>query len=223
MELDSLKDIWKDLGEKDVRPNGDAEILSMLQKRSQSPIAKMKRNLYWEVAILVVCYCLTIWYYFTAWQGRYWEVAVLLILVGLYALFYYLRKNKLLNDMQCVTCEVKSNLKIRLITLEKYVRFYFLSSVILTPIAFFIAGLIVFFKTSEAGSTDPSSFGSKLTGALPVITHVTNHKFFVAFVLIGVALTISVYFLSRWLINRLYGQHIQKLKELVQQMEEEHE
>lgn len=219
MELDSLKDIWKELGDKETPQGNDAQILSMLQKRSQSPIAKMKRNLYWELAALVVCYSLAIWYYFTAWQGRYWEVALLLFIVGMYAMFYYIRKNKLLNEMQCVACEVRSNLKKQLATLEKYVQFYFVSSVVLTPIAFFVAGLIVFFK-SPGNIADPTSTGSPLADAVPVFTHVTNHRFFIAFIVIGVMVTIGVYFLSRWAINRLYGQHIEKLKDLVRQMDE---
>jgi 4-hydroxybenzoate polyprenyltransferase len=221
MELDSLKDVWKELGEKELRPDSDTQILSMLQKRSQSPIAKMKRNLYWELVAMVVCYSLAIWYYFTAWQGRYWEVALLLFIVGLYALFYYMRKNKLLKDMQCVACEVKSNLKRQLATLEKYVQFYFVSSVVLTPIAFFVAGLIVFFRSPDNAGT-PSSFGGQVITALPGVpgTQVINYRFFITFILIGVLVTISVYFLSRWAINRLYGQHIKKLKALVQQMEE---
>lgn len=214
MELDSLKDIWKDLDEKDLRSGSDVPITSMLHKRSNSPVAKMKRNLYWEMAALVVCYSLAIWYYITAWQGRYWEVALLLFLVGLYALFYYLRKNKLLNDMQCLSCEVKSNLQRQLVTLEKYVNFYFVSSILLTPTAYFVAGLIVLFKTPEGGVVLTDSQPDGIADQLP------EYRWMITFITVGVMLTIGVYFFSRWAINRLYGQHIKKLKELVQQMEE---
>jgi Flp pilus assembly protein TadB len=218
MELDSLKDIWKNLDEKDLRPGSDVPIMSMLQKRSRSPLAKMKRNLYWEMAALVVCYSLAIWYYITGWQGRYWEVALLLFLVGVFALFYYLRKNKLLNEMQCVACEVKSNLQRQLVTLEKYVNFYFVSSILITPTAYFVAGLIVFFKTPTGlGKID---FRNAPDAQIDVSNQLPDHQFLVTFISIGVILTIGVYFFSRWAINRLYGQHIKKLKELVQQMEE---
>lgn len=219
MELDSLKDIWKNLDEQDLRPGADVPITSMLQKRSKSPVAKMKRNLYWEMAALVVCYTFAIWYYITAWQGRYWEVALLLFLVGVFALFYYLRKNKLLNEMQCVACEVKSNLKRQLVTLEKYVNFYFVSSILLTPIAYFVAGLIVFFKTPNGAGSFDFGNGADTLGRIPH-TDYLDHRFFITFIVVGVILTIGVYFLSRWAINRLYGQHIRKLKELVEQMEE---
>lgn len=218
MELDSLKDIWKNLDEEDLRSGRDVPITSMLHKRSKSPVAKMKRNLYWEMAALVVFYSLAIWYYITGWQGRYWEVALLLFLVGVFALFYYFRKNKLLKDMQCVACEVKSNLKRQLVTLEKYVNFYFVSSILLTPMAYFVAGLIVFFKTPppESGKVDFHGGGA----SLPQVTEQLPTQSLITFITIGVILTIGVYFLSRWAIDRLYGQHIKKLKELVEQMEE---
>jgi hypothetical protein len=218
MELDSLKDIWKDLDEKDLRSGRDVPITSMLQKRSKSPVAKMKRNLYWEMGALVVGYSFAIWYYITGWQGRYWEVALLLFLVGMFALFYYLRKNKLLNEMQCLACQVKSNLQRQLTTLEKYVNFYFVSSILITPTAYFVAGLIVFFKTPEnQGRLD---FRQAPDVTIDITEQLPEHRFFITFVAVGVILTIGVYFFSRWAINRLYGQHIKKLKELVQQMEE---
>lgn len=218
MELDNLKDIWKDLDEKDLRSGSEVPITSMLHKRSKSPVAKMKRNLYWEMGALVICYSLAIWYYVTAWEGRYWEVAVLLFLVGLFGMFYYMRKYKLLNEMQCLACEVKSNLKRQLVTLEKYVNFYFVSSILLTPAAYFVAGIIVLFKSP----TGPGDFSVKnLPTAVPDLgAEFPEHRWFIIFVTIGVFLTIGVYFFSRWAINRLYGQHIKKLKELVAQMEE---
>jgi hypothetical protein len=36
-----------------------------------------------------------------------------------------------------------------------------------------------------------------------------------------VPLTIGVYYANAWYINRLYGQHIKKLQELLQEMETE--
>jgi hypothetical protein len=220
MELDSLKDIWKNLEEDDLRPPGrDVPILTMLHKRSQGSIAKLKRNLNRELVTIIILYSLMIGYYFTAWHGRYWELSVLLLLIGASFVFYYYHKNKLLKKMQCVTCEVKSNLKHQLVTLEKYVRFYFVAGTILTPLAYFAAGAIIFFKTpvSEPGFPD----GGQLTGAqLPVVTHIANHRFFFMFAIIGVALTTGIYFLNRWYVNKLYGQHIQRLKELLFQMDE---
>src|SRR5688500_4040895 len=110
MELDSLKDIWKNLDETDIHPGSDGPISSMLHKRSQSSIARLKRNLYRELIAVLIIYSLTIWYIIT-FQQMYSELAVLLALVGGAFLFYYYRKSKLLKQMECVACEVRSNLK----------------------------------------------------------------------------------------------------------------
>ena len=122
--------------------------------------------------------------------------------------------------MQCVACEVKSNLQKQLNTLEKYVNFYFVTGTLLTPIVYFVAGLIVFFKTppNNKGVHPEISMG---TGGKPeFFNHITDHRFFVEFLVIGVALTIGVYFLNRWMVNKMYGQHILKLKELLRQMDD---
>jgi Flp pilus assembly protein TadB len=222
MELDSLKDIWKNLDEEDLQPGREVPVLSMLQKRSQGTIAKLKRNLNRELAAVLIIYSLTIWY-IVAYQGLYPELAVLLALVGGAFLFYYYRKNKLLKQMQCVACEVKSNLKTQLFTLEKYVRFYFIAGTILTPLAYFAAGVITLFNAPDAQpamGNSPFDGAQTSLGQMPIASNITNHRFFVFFVSMGVVVTVGSYFLNRWLINKMYGQHIQKLKELLHQMEE---
>ena len=119
MELDNLKEIWKDLGAKKT-PN--EEILSMLQKKSQRPIAKMKRNLLAEMIAVIVLYSACTVYYLIAWGGRYWELSLMFLLVGAFCIFYYYRKYKLLNSMECVVCEVKSNLQRQLLFDEEDAR-----------------------------------------------------------------------------------------------------
>ena len=221
MELDSLKDIWKNLDEEDLQPGREVPVLSMLQKRSQGTIAKLKRNLNRELAAVLIIYSLTIWY-IIAYQGLYPELAVLLALVGGAVLFYYYRKNKLLKQMQCVACEVKSNLKTQLFTLEKYVRFYFIAGTILTPLAYFAAGVITLFNAPDAQPAvgDFPIEAQTSVSQMRIASHITNHRFFIFFVSMGVVVTVGSYFLNRWLINKMYGQHIQKLKELLHQMEE---
>ncbi len=96
-----------------------------------------KRNLNRELIAVLIIYSLTIWYIVT-FQRMYSELAVVRWhLVGGAFLFYYYRKSKLLKQMECVACEVRSNLKQQLGTLEKYVRFYFIAGTILTPLGLF--------------------------------------------------------------------------------------
>ncbi len=198
MELDNLKEAWKGHTVKNAAESNE-DILSMLHKKSQRPIAKMKRNLFRELIAIIVLYTASIIYYITADRGKFWEVALMLFIIGVLFLFYYYRKNKLLNKMECVACEVKSNLQQQVSTLEKYVRFYFLVGIILTPLAYFAAGFFVLYKS-------------------PGITMSTS--FYMWFIGSGIIMTIVLYFLNVWYVNKLYGQHVKQLKELLKQMEE---
>lgn len=201
MELDNLKHIWRDIGQKTLQQNDDEQIVMMLQKSSRSPISKMKKNLLRELIAVICFYCPGILYFALSSKG-YWEIAALLAFVGLLFMLYYYRKNKLLRDMQCVTCEVRSNLQQQLATLQTYVRFYFISGTVLTPIAYFASALVVLFKSRalEGSIADISSLF--IIGA------------------VGIAVTAGGYFVNRWYVKKLYGQHIQKLKQLLQQTEE---
>ena len=69
MELDQWKDIWKTEGE---QPSKDAQKLrSLLDKKSKSPVAKMKRNLKVELWFIIITYGAMILFYFLAFKGKY--------------------------------------------------------------------------------------------------------------------------------------------------------
>ena len=204
MELDNLKDLWRDLGQVHTHQNDDQQIIRMLQKRSQSPIAKMKRNLLLELIAVIVLYSLTIWYFLQTSGGGYREIAVILFVVGVLFIFYYYKKNRLLGQMQCVTCEVRSNLQQQLKTLEKYVQLYFVGGTILAPITYFVTGVIVLLKHSGGD----------------FVPDLTRSEEYIIFITVGLLLTVGTYFLNKWYIKKLYGQHIRRLKELLLQMEE---
>src|SRR5687767_7979206 len=135
MELDNLKEVWKGWDEKQIPSSTSAEILGMVNKKSQSPIAKMKRNLLLELILVIVLYGACITYYFFAFEGKLTEISWFMLGMALFFIGYYYRKNKLLNEMQCVSCQVKSNLQRQVSTLEKYVRFYLIAGTLLVPVA----------------------------------------------------------------------------------------
>lgn len=208
MELDQLKEMWGDVGAKQSNTS-EEELQILLRKKSKSPIAKMKRNLLVELVAVLVLYIFTIAYYFTQYSGGMQWNAWLLLFIGVLFLFYYQRKHKLLNSMECVSCEVKSNLKTQLIILEKYVRFYLLAGTALFPFAMIATGLIVFFYSPDIAKdiTDPSGkFVWIFTAVL---------------VLCSAVLTVPMYFLNKWYVRKLYGQHVERLKIIVEEMNED--
>ncbi|MEJ0106484.1 MAG: hypothetical protein WDO19_29815 [Bacteroidota bacterium] len=222
MELDALKEIWKDAGEKKEQLPGNTEILDMLNKSSKSPVAKMMRNVLAEAIFMVVLFGAVAIFYFIAFKGRFSSIAWVYIITAALFVFYYCRKWKLLNEMQCAACQVKGNLKRQVRTLEKYIRFYLLAGTAVVPLVFIFLGILFYYKFPDG------SLGLILPRLQDTATSVPLQNAGISmlkttFIWITCLflLTIFVYRGSRWFINRLYGQHILKLKQLIDQMEEE--
>lgn len=207
MDLDQFKEMWSEVGHHEQGPSAE-ELQALLQKKSKSPIAKMKRNLLIELIFVLVLYVSTVYYYFAHFTGGMLGLAWMLMLIGVFYLLYYYQKRKLLNKMECVSCEVKSNLSMQLITLEKYVRFYMWSGVVMFPVVFIFSCLVVFFYSPEV-STNPQ------------IKEKAFVAVFVAVIIVFAAvLTIPMYFINKWYVRKLYGQYVDQLKLIVQEMSE---
>ncbi len=205
MELDQLKEMWGNMAT-DKKISSDEEIQAMLRKKSKSPIAKLKHNLFCEMLVVVVLYSFTIVYYFLKFEGAILSVAWMMLIAGLLYMFYYFRKRKLLNDMECVACEVKSNLQQQLQVLEKYIRLYLVIGTLLFPVILLFAGVIIFlYDSSIKHAPDSISFW----------------KFFLILFVITTIMTIPVYYINKWYVRRLYGQHADKLKAILHEMSEE--
>jgi len=207
MELDDMKNIWKD---KSIEAAGADKISAMIAKQSQSPIARMKRNLRMELLILIFSLGIVAAYYFIAFKSEYsiigWVYALLLILFC----YYFFRKNKLLNEMQCSSCRVKSNLELQLRILERYVRFYLISGTAILPILFIFLGIVLYYKK-------PALINETIL--YPSATNPAWEFLLAWFTLLSVSTTI-MWVLNRGYVNKLYGRHINKLKQLLAQINE---
>lgn len=211
MDLDQLKDIWQGLDQPVGEQQGKQEILALLKKRSQGPIAKMKRNLQWELILVIVSYTAVITHYFTAFDQDLQSVAWFLLVIGLLFVAYYYKKNKLLNEMQHVSGKVKVHLERQVNTLEKFVRSYLFAGAALVPACLAFFGWI-FYKELPELSTNSIFFTSAENPAWKAV---------LAWTVLTVALTVLVFFVQRWLLDKLYGNHIRKLRQIVAEMSEE--
>ena len=197
MELEMFKSLWQEQEPPPAEPDGEL-LLTLLQKQSGGPIARMRRNIRKEVILMIICYGFCVLFYLFAFNGSMADVAW--VFVGLFTFFYvyYFRKNQLLKKMQCVSCEVRSNLAGQLKTLQKYLRFYFWASTVIVPVSLLLA-----FEIALRSQPGP----------------VSSRKLILLFAL-ALVLTIAVYFLNRWYIHKLYGRHVRKLQELLREMDE---
>lgn len=211
MELDSLKYVWHSLEAGPPRSHSEQEIIALLHKRSNGPVAKMRRNLLGELILILVTYIPTILFYLIDFEGKLssiaWSFGLLMVM---FAIYYY-RKDKLLKEMQCVSCRVRSNLERQVATLKKYTRFYILAGTLMIPLMAIFTYLIIRWKF-------PPSPGSALFYR---ISGTPWWQSPLSWLSLLVPVTIGIYYMNVWYVNKLYGRHIRKLQELLLEMEEE--
>jgi hypothetical protein len=207
MELEKWKDIWKEEGE---QPSKDAQKLrSLLDKKSKSPVAKMKRNLRVELWFVIITYGAMILFYFLAFKGSMSAVSWFMLIIGLLFVIYFQRKNKLLTEMECLSCEVKSNLQKHTTTLEKYIRIYLIGGTVLAPISLLFFGW--FFYAKAWTNVDDTFFYPG--------EHNPIWKVILSWVILTAVVTFIFYVLNKWYVQKLYGKHVEKLREVLSEME----
>lgn len=207
MELEQLKDMWK---EQDS-VNSPIDVQPLLGKKSKSPIAIMKRHLNLELIFVVVSYGLVIAFYLIAYSGRFAVVAGMYIIIGLLFCLYYYKKYRLLNDMECMACQVKSNLGQQVKTLEKYVRFYWLAGTAILPI------FMIFFYWFEYTFLPPGK-GRIFLQASETVSMAKSLGNLAIWIIIA---TVAGYYVNQWYVKKLYGKHVDKLKQMLLQMEDD--
>jgi hypothetical protein len=202
MEIEDLKSIWKKQSE-GFKPKDETELAHMLKGRSSSIVMRLKRNVWFELIFTflgglgLLAYALTL-------PGGYlkWTSITILTLFVIY-LVYYVKKLTILHRFDPGNDDIKANLQRLIYNLKGYLKFYRRSYSILYPV-FFLIGLL--FLAIEYGA---SGFFNKL--ARPEVSFI---------LLPGAAL---YFILSRWLtswyLKKLYGNHLEKLENLLKDLE----
>lgn len=200
-----MKQVWQE--QEAPRTKGLNEIIG---KRSSSPIAKMKRNLIIELIFVCLGFGSIIIYYLLEFQGRFqvisWVYGAMSVLFFVY--FYF--KYKLLHQMECMSCQVKSNLSRQVATLEKFTHFYLIAGTAAIPlvIVFFYFFETIYFPKGKGLFLHPSESTTTLRSLISLL-------------LILVLSTVPMYFLNKWYIRKLYGKQIERLKQMLEQMEQD--
>lgn len=207
MELEQLKDMWKEQEpervSKDVQP--------LLHKRSNSPIAKMKRNMIIELIAVILLYGSVVAYYFVSLESKFISISILYFVLGSLFCVYYYKKFRLLNEMECMACQVKSNLSKQVATLEKYVRFYLIAGTAAIPL------VLIFFYWFEF-SFIPR--GKEHVFVQPSETVSVAHSLGILALWV-VGFTVIFYVINKWYVRKLYGRYVESLKDMLAQMEDD--
>ena len=202
MELDNLKELWNGSHKSTLHLNEEG-LRQILSQSSKSPIALMKRNLLLEVILMILGYGFFIWLISSEVDSTLLYLdKVMLVIAGILFILYARIKYKHLNAMECVSCEVKSNLTLQVKSLEKLVKLYFLAGNMSVIFVYLLGGTMGYLEAEGEIVSFPQPF-----------------EIFI-FLSIGAVLALGNYFLGRWYLFTLYGKHINKLKTIIYEMDE---
>lgn len=102
--------------------------------------------------------------------------------------------------------DIKTSLQALVVQLEKYLSIYFWGSLLLTPVSGFLSGFAILYQMKALGFL--VYFDAFSSATLSMI---------LSFALL---LTLISYPVMKWYVRKLYGQHLEKLKDCLKELEE---
>lgn len=208
-ELEDLKNIWssnieKDIGQQVVEQD---KIRALLNKKSTNIIDRVRKNLFGEIILFFICLILvaSVPIYLQTKQVLI-VCTLIIVLIFIPYLVYYLKKYQELKRFFSYNQDIKSSLQMLIKQLEKYINIYFWGSLLLTPISGFLLGFAILYEMKALGFLIYfNAFSS------------TTLSMILSFALL---LTLISYPIMKWYIRKLYGQHLEKLKDCLRELEE---
>lgn len=203
MELDEYKMRLKDRqpGEA-LLPSAD-ELEGYIRKRTNSIADKIKRSIQFELAACIVFVGAAVWSWFTYPIAYVRAFSLLCICLCCFLLPYMGAVYRKITAYEKAPMPVKNSLQQVIAILEQFIRVYFQFSMITLPILF-IFGLITGIL-SVKGTAMPQHFNWQRA----MLYYTGWFIFWSAF----------MYFFSKWYIKKLYGNHLQQLKEQLKDIE----
>lgn len=199
MELDDLKYIWQK--SELYKPKQEEEITVMLRGKSHSIIAKLKRNVWIELVFTIIAGVILLYYAFSIPSASFrWAFVVVLISFLAY-IVYYVKKINLLNRFEGSPGNIKASLEKLVNDLDAYLKFYNKSYTLLYPVYLI---LIVVFVILDRGMEQ-------------FVESLQDWK--IVLYLLFIVLFLTPWF-SKWYLHKLYGTHLQKLRGLVNDLQE---
>lgn len=196
MEFEQLRDIWKQNPFPEVR---NEQIAEMLKGRSRSIVSSLKRNAWAELLLTAVGFGVLLYYTVTDTdKSLQWSlIAFTVLFAGFIA--YYIRKIVVLNQFDAEHDNIRASIIHLTDKLNIYLKFYRIGSIILYPLYLL---LVLFFVAMEHGVGN-LIYSLSRPGVL--------------IYLIPVVLFILIFslWLGKWYDDKLYGNHVRKLKELL--------
>jgi len=207
MELDDLRRQWQQPVPADAPASlAPPDLARLLKRRSGGLVEKMQRNARLELGYNVLVMLALPFVYVRLHNPLFRAEAVLMLLLAGGLLIYYYQKLKMLRRMLLLEGNVRENLGQLCSGLRHMLRFYYRLTLASAPVALlFIFGFYVGQELARPGPMRAwhlLSMGAGMTvGCLLV--------------------QVPIVFGTRWYLQRLYGQHLDRLEANLQELTEE--
>jgi hypothetical protein len=205
MELDDLRRQWQQ-PTADTASVSSAELNEMLAAKSDGLIEKMRRNTWLEALFTVAMVVGTLFY---MWAKRsdviYLLLGGTLLLLSAVLLVHYYRQLQLLQRMTRTDAQVRTHLGTLGAGLRRLLRFYYRLTLAVLP---YMLIMLLGFQVSKE-LAHPGGFHWKFIGLLAA-----------AYLVLGVVVQVAVVYATRWYLQRLYGQHLDRLEASLRELAE---
>lgn len=202
-ELDELKSIWRH-NDASFQPKDEAEIARMLTGNSRSIVDKLKRSVWFELIITLLTGIVLLSYALTLSSGALKWTSISILAVFMVYTIYYIKKITMLNRFNPATENLRETLERLIDNLSSYLKVYKSSYTILYPI-YFGLGLL---------------FGALERGMDKFIELLVQPRTLVSLAILAGVFFFCCTWLANWYLKKLYGNHLEKLKGLLHDLQE---
>ena len=203
MELDDLKHIWQQNQKLSINPQDvdNENVMEMARQKSKDIMTKLRKNLDFDIIVSSLFIPPLIYVLFVKNIATYHKyVAVFFIIFIFVGLYYYLKEIKSYKELN-QNNDLLSTLKFTEQKFSERVK----SLIIYNNIAAIPMGFYGYLACSQ--------LGHYITGK--------NHEITSTELIIAGCFNAPIgYFYMRFIIKKLYGEHLQKLKELLAELEQ---
>ncbi|MCU0467882.1 MAG: hypothetical protein MUF58_04705 [Arcicella sp.] len=194
MELDELKHIWQQTQASAINQEviNNEQVMEMTRQKSKDVISKIKRNIILEL-IFTILFLGVLMILFWRGENKIAErITYFFIFLFVLSLAVYWQGIKALLNLQATHYTIKQSLERGVHELSHFVKLYFIMNIIFAPIATFLGFYLGGYQWLK------SPF-------IPII--------------VTIILLIPLYWWTKKYIKKLYGNHLEKLKYLLSELE----
>jgi len=211
MELDELKILLKEQPAKMREIKSSDDIAKLMGSKTKSITGKLKRSLWIEIitCIVFIVPCVAVGILGTYSSLRiYFSIFAVACFLFLIFLFLLLKKT---NRYSSADLPVKSNLQQLVNLLKEFIKRYFQLTMAMIPVTLIIAIVL--------GYNDPRLHNAETEN--PVFSNLPDLAWKIGIVILYLVIFSRVmYYLTKWYLKKLYGNYLQQLESLIEELEE---